>query len=190
MCKNKMVYRKNKIGDTGLYTCSRKHKKISIEVSEFNKSLISYLSIVFSSVNKDALEKQALVILEKILEIKKREHYTTEKEIEEKELKIATSPKEQFYKSNLEKDIEKLKKLKTTRKEVKEQILICNNYKKNLEVLIEKIDVGSSLTENEIMNFVKLIVKECFVGKSTLTYHFFFNEYLDKDYIERMSSVV
>ncbi|MDR4927231.1 recombinase family protein [Peribacillus simplex] len=190
MCQNKMVYRKNKMGDSGLYTCSRKHKKITIDVSEFNKSLISNLSIVFSSVNKDALEKQALVILEKIIEIKKREHYSTEKEIEDKELKIATLPKEQFYKSNLDKDIRKLKQLKTARKEVKEQILICNNYKKNLEVLIEKIDVGSSLTENEIKNFVNLIVKKCFVDEKYLTYHFFFNEYLEKDYIERMSSIV
>ena len=59
-----------------------------------------------------------------------------------------------------------------------------------MEVLIEKINVGSSLTENEIKNFVNLIVKKCFVDETTLTYYFFFNEYLDKDYIERMSSVV
>lgn len=153
----------------------------------YNKKLIDYLVIILGSLNKKALENRALQTLGKIMELKKAAHYTICKDIGEKEFKLATSPKEKFNLGNIELEVGILKKLKETKSKLNEQYLVCSNYKRNLEVLINKIDIIGSLNESELLNLVSIIIKNCFVNNSTLSYDVYFNEYLDKGFIERMS---
>lgn len=187
ICKKSMNYRKNKIGESGIYTCSNKHKKISISVDDYNDMLIKCSSLVFENINGEEIEKKAIKMLNYILDNLGNELKGTNRKIEDIEAQIATMPYEKFLSRQYENvELKLLLESKQKRKELREQLLLCENYKNKVDYLVSKVRIGDYLKSDEIINLVSLIIKDCYVNESTLALNLFFNEFLDNEHLERM----
>lgn len=189
-CKKEMVYRKNRIGKSGIYTCSNKHRKISISVDIYNEMLLQCCGIILENLNSEAIEKKGYKMLSSLFENMGNEIEATNKRIEQIELDIATMPIEKFISQDYEKvEMKLLSEHKKKRKELREQLLICENNKFRMKFLVSKIKVRDLLKEDELLRLINLIVKECFVNETTLILSLFYNEYLDIESLEKSYAI-
>lgn len=187
ICKKSMVYRKNKIGESGIYTCSNKHKKMNINVDDYNDMLINCISMVFENLNEEGIEKKAIKMINHLLDNLGKELGAANKKIEHIEAQIATMPYEKFLSKQYEKnEMKQLVESKQKRKELREQLLICENYKNKVKYLVSNVKISDCLKSDELINLVGLIIKDCYVHESTLALNLYFNEFLDNEQLERM----
>lgn len=187
ICKKLMKYRKDKIGESGIYTCSNKHKKICISVDDYNDMLLKSCKMVFENLNEEEIEKKAIQLINDLLENLGTKLEETNRKIEHIEVQIATMPSEKFLSMQYEKDeLKLLLESKQRRKELREQQLLCENYQNTVKYLVSKVKITDCLKNDEIMNLASLIIKDCFVNESTLTVNLYFNEFLDSEQVERM----
>jgi site-specific DNA recombinase len=187
ICKKSMQYRKNKIGESGTYTCSNKHKKICISVDDYNDMLHKCSSMVFDNLYEDEIEKKAIKLINDLLENLGTELEAANRKIEHIEAQIATMPSEKFLSKQYEKiELKLLLESKQRRKELREDLLLCENHKNKVKFLVSKVKIKDCLKSDDLINFVRLIIKDCFVNESTLTLNLFFNEFLDNEQLERM----
>jgi site-specific DNA recombinase len=190
ICKNSMQYRKNKIGESGIYTCSNKHKKISISVDDYNDMLLKCSSMVFENLNEEEIEKKAIQLINDLLDNLGNELEAVNRKIEYIEAQIAAMPSEKFLSRQYEKvELKQLMEEKQKRKELREQLLLCENYQNKVKYLVSKVKIKDCLKNEELINLVSLIIKDCFVNESTLAFNLYFNEYLDNEQLERMIAI-
>lgn len=186
VCKKSMQYRKNKIGESGIYTCSNKHKKISISVDDYNDMLLKCSSMVFENLNEEEIEKKAIQLINSLIVNLGNELEAVNRKIEYIEAQIAAMPSEKFLSRQYEKvELKLLMESKQKRKELREQLLLCENYQNKVKYLVSKVKIKDCLKNEELMNLVNLIIKDCFVNESTLAFNLYFNEYLDNEQLER-----
>lgn len=186
ICEKSMMYRKNKMGESGIYTCSNKHKKISINVEDYNDMLINCSSTVFENLNEEEMEKKAIKMINHILDNLGNEIEAANKKIEYIEAQIATMSYERFLSKQYEKDeLKLLVESKQKRKEFRDNQLLCENYKNKVKYLISNVKISDCLKRDELINLVGLIIKDCYVHESTLGLNLFFNEFLDNEQLER-----
>lgn len=190
ICKKSMQYRRNKIGESGIYTCSKKHKKICISVDDYNDMLLKSSKMVFENLNQEEIEKKAIQLINNLLDNLGNELEAVNRKIEYIEAQIAAMPSEKFLSRQYEKvELKLLMESKQKRKELREQLLLCENYQNKVKYLVSKVKIKDCLKNEELMNLVSLIIKDCFVNESTLAFNLYFNEYLDNKQLERMIAI-
>lgn len=188
ICKNEMRYKKNNVGKSGSYTCSKKHKKNTIDVDVYNDMLLECISTSLSNLNEEMLEKVAVKLIKSVLLEQENELHTIDNKIEKLEFSIATLDTTQFQ-SLLGKqaDFKELTEMKKQRKYKKELILYCENHQNNIKHLIDKVRINTMLKEEEVFSIASLILKDCFVWDGSLEFHLYFNEFLNSNNLERMN---
>ncbi|MCZ2846176.1 MAG: recombinase family protein [Candidatus Bathyarchaeota archaeon] len=184
LCKKKMNYKKSHVGKTGIYTCSKRHKKVSINVNTYNQMMVQYSSLVLSNLNESEIEKKAVSVVTILLKKLEKELYSTNNTVEQLEMKLATMPMDKLITQQYKSEVLALDEVKSKRKEFKETILHCENYRNEIRNLVNKIRLD--INENELINLISLIVKESFVYNTTLEIKLYFNEFLDHNKLERM----
>lgn len=190
ICKKGMKYRKDKIGESGIYTCSNKHKKICISVDDYNDILLISCAMVFENLNEEEIEKKAIQLINDLLENLGNEFEAVNRKIDYIEAQIATMPSEKFLSREYEKvELKLLMEEKQKRKELREQLLLCENYQNKVKYLVSKVKIKDCLKNEELMNLVSLIIKDCFVNESKLAFNLYFNEYLDHEQLERIVAI-
>ncbi|MCL9638020.1 recombinase family protein [Bacillus zanthoxyli] len=185
-CRKRMYYRKDKSGETGMYTCSNKHPKISITVEQYNSALVEHGSVFFDCLDRDKLKQKGKSLLNQLINKTTEEIRTISAKIETLEMEIVTLTTEQFtIKKRVEKLLSILNSYKQQRKDLKETRLLLENHKNRILFLINKINLKSSLSKEELLNVLPLLIKNCFINEDTLSFHFYFNEFLKREEFER-----
>jgi site-specific DNA recombinase len=187
ICKKEMNYKRDKVGSSGVYGCSNKHKKVSIELDTYNETMKQTFLIILDNLSAFELKKKAIAMVAKILSDLERNYQEIENKIKQVELTIATLPFDRFVTQQYKNELKNLNHLKTQRKEIKEFLLLCENHKNGIDYLIEKLKVESSIIETEdFQNLMVMLVKKCFVNDTTLEITLYYSDYLEKEKIERM----
>jgi site-specific DNA recombinase len=185
-CFKKMNYKVSSIGEAGTYSCSNKHKKVTISLDVYNGHLLKSALAALTNLSKVELKNTVQVFLQQKLSALEKEIQTLEKKVEDLELKIATSPIDRIISKHYKIDMEILNEIKKKKRSIKEQTLHIENYKINVQQLVLMIEENIMNKLVDIPSIVGLLVKECFVGDSEITLNLFFNEFLDKKEVERM----
>jgi len=139
LCKKQMNYRKSHVGETGKYTCSNKHKKVSIDVDSYNRMMVQYSTQVLNNLNESEIEKKAVSMMSTLSRKLEKELFSTNTTIEQLEMELATMPQERLIARQFNSELIALNEIKSKRKEIRETILHCENYRHELRSLINKI---------------------------------------------------
>lgn len=185
-CKKKMIYRKSKLGETGQYTCSNKHQKISIEVQPYNQLILENARTYCRNLNRQEIKGQALELLNNLIDKFNRKVVSTTKEIENQELSLALMPLSNYESGEFMSGVNDLKTLKSRKKEMKENVLHCDNYKYELQNLLNCVLKGVDSVDLSVL--LGIFVKDVFVHETTVAIDFYFNKYIDNQNLERMIS--
>lgn len=187
-CKKVMVYRRSKIGDAGRYTCSNGHQKIEIDLDSYNNMLVKYTVNTLKCLDKEAMQKRAIKLIGNLLKELEEEIAKLNADIEHSETSIALLPLNEYASKDYQLKLDYLKKLRKQRNYLNSDLLICYDYKSKVSNLINKLDVTESLTDYDYAVLIPLIVKNCYLDKTTITLELYFNEYLNPEKIEEMVS--
>lgn len=73
VCKTRMNFRSNNLGESGYYVCTKKHPRIQISVAHYNQLIAKHLEYVLDKIDEHQLKKDVfnfLLIQEKMLKHK------------------------------------------------------------------------------------------------------------------------
>ncbi|MEL3972048.1 recombinase family protein [Rossellomorea oryzaecorticis] len=186
-CKAFMKYKKSKVGNTGTYTCSNKHKKVSIETGIYNEVLVENGFVVLKCLNHEKLKQKVTKVVNDLLNETYLKLDNVLSKIEHVEVEIATISTEQLsFKNRVETLLYRLKENKMERRELKERLLLLESHKSKVSYLAKKLNVAQQLSTEKILQLAPLLVKECTVYEDTISFEFFYNEFFDKEQLERM----
>lgn len=106
--------------------------------------------MVFENLNEEEIEKKAVQLINDLLENLGTKLEATNRKIEHIEVQIATMPSEKFLSMQYEKDeLKLLLENKQRRKELREQLLLCENYKNKVKYMVSKVKIKDYLKSDE-----------------------------------------
>ncbi|RSK26541.1 recombinase family protein [Bacillus sp. HMF5848] len=182
-CQKEMRYVKNKVGGSGSYSCSNKHKKVSISVDDYNELLFNRTLDVLKSLDQDKLRELANKMLCDLMRDHRNSAEQLHKKIMKTEEQLTCMSPNMFIEGKYEPILFKLNDLKKDRKEINDKILFLEYYQSNIGQLVTGLDLIRLVSTNDIQKYVGILVAKTLVDSESIVFHFYFCDYVNKDEI-------
>jgi site-specific DNA recombinase len=176
VCDREMTLRRRSITDTGYFTCSKKHKKVSVEVNELNDELISLISNKIKSFSCDKYKTTFF----KVVKLREKELVLERRELNTK-YKVIRKP---LLTTNITKMCQKeIKRILSDLKEVELELKRIDDYqvdllkaKENMNTFIQlaKHSIERNATEKLKLKLVQMMVESIKVYDNHMTAFLFF----------------
>ncbi|TMW71168.1 hypothetical protein FGB90_14495 [Alteribacter natronophilus] len=184
-CRDEMKYKRSKVGDSGIFSCSCKSQKVELGVDDYNRMLLHNAQLMVDSLQLGKIKNKAYKLIDKKSEHHENLIHEISKTIETLQYEIAAlSPEEALASRNRRNSaLAKLMDAKDRRKDIRDELLLLENHKVNLQYIVKK--VSNLVSKEEVVFMVSHLIKDCYMFHEVAEMDFYYNEFLDIQELER-----